>query len=479
MLISVVIAAYNEAENIGPLTERLVDTLDAMPGVRWELIYVIEGEDETISIARRLAAERREIRILYQAQPSGLGNAFRKGFDAVSADADLVITMDADLNHQPEEIPRLVAKLEERHADIVIGSRKVAGSLTEGAPLWKRLLSDAVNRGMRWLMRMPVADQTSGYRVYRAAALSSISWDSTGFAFLPEILMRAHGLGYRMVEEPIQFVFRTAGESKMRIFATASSYLSLLRRRRKFARRPNSNTSAQRGGRTAWDRHWISRGGVEKGSAFGWISRLVRRIVFQPAVAHFLEQYFPAEGVFVELGCGTGESSARVPRRQRRFVGLDFSWPALNAARRSDCYHTHLCADISNLPFRSMSVDGVWNLGVMEHFPPGPLRASLREFERVLKPGGTAVLFWPGERNSSRWLLAPIEWAMSKLKRRPFHFFPDEVSRLKSRREAEEILRETGLETLRVDYSVRTWFIHTVVVAKKQHSIAVQCAASD
>src|SRR5579871_5807630 len=103
MLISVVIAAYNEAENIGPLTQRLVNTLDAMPGVRWELIYVIEGEDETRAIATAMAAERPEIRILYQAQPSGLGNAFRKGFDAVSADADLVITMDADLNHQPEE----------------------------------------------------------------------------------------------------------------------------------------------------------------------------------------------------------------------------------------------------------------------------------------------------------------------------------------------------------------------------------------
>ncbi len=133
-----------------------------MPGVRWELIYVIEGEDETRSIASAMAAERPEIRILYQAQPSGLGNAFRKGFDAVSGDADLVITMAADLNHQPEEIPRLAARIEERHADIVIGSRKVAGSLTEGAPLWKRALSDAVNRAMRWLMRMPVADLTSG-----------------------------------------------------------------------------------------------------------------------------------------------------------------------------------------------------------------------------------------------------------------------------------------------------------------------------
>ncbi len=241
-----------------------------------------------------------------------------------------------------------------------------------------------------------------------------------------------------MVEEPIQFVFRTAGESKMRLFATACSYLALLWHRRKFGRLPASGPNAATAERRGWDSHWVSRGGVGSASSFGWISRLVRRVVFQPAVAHFLA------------------------RPQGRPQGGLLSHPS--------------CADISSLPFRSMSVDGVWNLGVMEHFSQAPLRTSLQEFERVLKPGGTAVLFWPGEKNPSRWLLAPVEWAASKLKRRPLHFFPKEVSRLKSRREAEEILRETGFEPLKVHYSVRTWFIHTVVIARKRHGIAAQCA---
>jgi dolichol-phosphate mannosyltransferase len=225
MKISVVIAAYNEAGNIGPLTKRLISTLDAFD--HWELIYVIDGTDETCAIAETFAASRPEIRILHNAQPSGLANAFRRGFAAVSSDADVVISLDADLNHQPEEIPRLVNALTSRNADLVIGSRKVSGSATSGAPLWKRTLSDTVNRFMRRLAGMPVADMTSGFRVYSRKAFRQISFSSVGFAFLPEILIRAHGEGLRIVEEPIQFIFRVDGESKMKLIPTALSYLKL------------------------------------------------------------------------------------------------------------------------------------------------------------------------------------------------------------------------------------------------------------
>ncbi|HVT95128.1 MAG TPA: glycosyltransferase [Bryobacteraceae bacterium] len=229
MKITAVIAAYNESECIGPLTSRLIATLDAMDGAHWELIYVIEGTDGTLGVAQTFAARRPEIRILYNAEPSGLGNAFRRGFDSISPDTDLVVTMDADLNHQPEEIPALVRALVERKADIVVGSRKMRGSLTDGFPLWKAALSDSVNRFMRRVLGTPVADQTSGFRVYRSDAIRNVSFDNTGFAFLPEILVQAHARGMVIVEEPIHFIFRKEGVSKMNLAATAWSYLFLFR----------------------------------------------------------------------------------------------------------------------------------------------------------------------------------------------------------------------------------------------------------
>src|SRR5207248_6147024 len=125
---------------------------------------------------------RSEIRILYNAEPSGLGNAFRKGFEALAPDTDVVVTMDADLNHQPEEIPGLLKSLFATNASIVVGSRKVRGSSTRGIPLWKRVLSDTGNRCMRGF-GAPVEDTTSGFRVYRYSVLRQICFANTGFAF--------------------------------------------------------------------------------------------------------------------------------------------------------------------------------------------------------------------------------------------------------------------------------------------------------
>lgn len=227
MKLTVVIAAYDEAENIGPLTERLIRTLDSLPGASWKLIYVIEGSDGTVAIARRLARQRSEIEVLYDEQPSGLGRAFRRGFDAIPVDSDFVVTMDADLNHQPEEIPRLLAGLRESNADIVVGSRRLDQSSEHGTPAWKRALSQLGNRCIYLFMGKGTLDLTSGFRVYRAGALRQIAFKSPGFAFLPEILMLAASRGMQIVEVPICFVFRTSGDSKMHLGQTGISYLRL------------------------------------------------------------------------------------------------------------------------------------------------------------------------------------------------------------------------------------------------------------
>ena len=227
MKIAVVIAAYDEAGNIRPLTERLVHTLDTLPECSWKLIYVIEGTDGTFEIAREFATKRNEIEILFAEQPSGLGRAFRRGFDVVPADTDFVVTMDADLNHQPEEIPRLLTRLRETKADIVVGSRRLDESSVHGTPAWKRAISHLGNRCMHLFMGMRIGDLTSGFRVYRSEALRQIGFKSPGFAFLPEILIIAASRNLRIVEAPINFVFRTSGESKLQIGPTGIGYLRL------------------------------------------------------------------------------------------------------------------------------------------------------------------------------------------------------------------------------------------------------------
>lgn len=252
MKLAVVIAAYDERENIVPLTRRLAATLAGMAGSAgvdgWEreLIFVVEGRDGTREALLELRGEVPNLRILYQPEPSGLGAAFRRGFAAVSPDSDFVVTLDADLNHQPEEIPRLVASLAGSGADILVGSRWMAGASVTGTPLWKLTLSRIVGFAMTHLFGLSVRDKTSGFRVYRRAALRELPFERDNFAFLPEILLLARRAGLVIREEPIRFVYRVEGRSKMGFLTTSVSYLSLFRTALRSRRRTRESLGGER-----------------------------------------------------------------------------------------------------------------------------------------------------------------------------------------------------------------------------------------
>ena len=227
MRIASVVAAYDERENIEALARRLARTLGSLEDCEYELVFVVEGTDGTREILEALSAELPAIRIVYQESPAGLGNAFRRGVAATGGSTDFVVTMDADLNHQPEEIPRLLDALRARQADILVGSRFIPGARVDGTPLWKLFLSGALNVIMRVAFGLKVKDKTSGFRIYRASALRSLHWVNENFAALPEILIRAGRAGLRVEEAPIHFIYRREGTSKMHFWTTVLSYVTL------------------------------------------------------------------------------------------------------------------------------------------------------------------------------------------------------------------------------------------------------------
>ena len=238
MTLSVVIAALDERENVDILTRRLASVLDGLEGERSEIVWVVEGTDGTRELLEERSRTDPRLRVLYQPEPQGLGAAFRRGFAAVSPDADVVVTMDADLNHQPEELPRLLAAFRSRRCDILVGSRFAPGGTLDRMPAWKAVLSRSLNPVMQRLFAMSVRDLTSGYRLYRRDALLALSFSCNNFAFLPELLFEAARLGLRIEEEPIRFTYRVHGRSKMGLWRTSRSYLGLfLRRARRLATR--------------------------------------------------------------------------------------------------------------------------------------------------------------------------------------------------------------------------------------------------
>jgi dolichol-phosphate mannosyltransferase len=210
----IVLPTYNERENIGPF-------LDAVRAVSADIdvLVVDDGSpDGTAAVARSAGERLGGVAVLERPGKAGLGSAYRSGFRQVLDDGyDVVVSMDADLSHDPASLPAMLALLDDG-ADAVIGSRYVTGGGTTDWPVRRQLLSRWGNAYTRTVLRLPPRDCTSGYRAYRASALAAIEPESTtaeGYAFLTELVRRLARQGYRLAETPIVFRDRTQGKSKM------------------------------------------------------------------------------------------------------------------------------------------------------------------------------------------------------------------------------------------------------------------------
>ncbi|MDP9442816.1 MAG: glycosyltransferase, partial [Actinomycetota bacterium] len=171
----------------------------------------------TGAVADRLAAADRRVRVLHRTAKAGLGAAYQAGFDAgLTAGYEVLVQLDADGSHPPERLPVLLAAL--AGADLVIGSRWVAGGAVRNWPWPRQALSRAGNGYVRLVLGLRVRDATAGYRVWRAEALRRVDLAgvaSQGYCFQVDLTRRAVHAGCRVVEVPITFVERTAGASKM------------------------------------------------------------------------------------------------------------------------------------------------------------------------------------------------------------------------------------------------------------------------
>ncbi len=225
--ISVVMAAYNEKGNVEELAMRLNKVLKKLR-VPFEIIYIIKGDDGSYESLLELRRRIKPIRV-YRYEERGLGRAFKYGFKRISKNASHVVTLDADLNHMPEELPLFIEKYNETGANIIIGSRLVKGAKTCKRSFIKQVVSDFVNALCPIIYGLDVKDITSGYRFLEAGAAKRIGQEleSQNFEFLPEFLMRAKKMGYKVAEVPIKFQPRIRGKSKMSMFQTGFGYLKL------------------------------------------------------------------------------------------------------------------------------------------------------------------------------------------------------------------------------------------------------------
>lgn len=209
----VVIPTYDESLNLERILTRL---LAAVPEA--DVLVVDDASpDGTGDIADRLAKEDDRVHVLHRLGKQGLGTAYLDGFGWGLARAyEVLVEMDADGSHQPEQLPDLLAALD--GTDLVIGSRWVAGGSVVNWPRRRQLLSRGGNTYVRLALGLRVRDATSGFRAFRRATLDELDLHgvaSEGYCFQVDLVRRARRQGYTVVEVPIEFVERELGDSKM------------------------------------------------------------------------------------------------------------------------------------------------------------------------------------------------------------------------------------------------------------------------
>jgi len=210
----VIVPTYNERENLPLIAGRL---REALPEVHL-LVADDNSPDGTGEIADRLAEQDDHIHVLHRPGKQGLGSAYIAGFRWGLAEGyDVLVEMDADGSHQPEELHKLLNRVA-RGADLAIGSRWVRGGRVVNWPASREILSRGANIYVRRMLGIPVRDATAGFRAYRAATLEKIGIDdveSQGYCFQVDLTLRTVRHGLRVAEVPITFVERTIGTSKM------------------------------------------------------------------------------------------------------------------------------------------------------------------------------------------------------------------------------------------------------------------------
>ena len=237
----VLIPTYNEEESIGNLLNRLQSVRAQIANLyEIDILIVDDGSpDNTIKIVKSLDYSR--ISILQRSEKKGLGPAYLAGFsEGLKADYDFFVEMDADLSHQPEELPNLLEQATDQN--FVIGTRWMPGGSVVNWPKKRQFISKMGTKYASFALKLPYRDLTSGFRVIPRSFLEKIDFskiETRGYGFQVEMAIKARNNGFNIVEVPINFVERENGHSKMSMaivweawkMVTIWGFLRLVKRR--------------------------------------------------------------------------------------------------------------------------------------------------------------------------------------------------------------------------------------------------------
>lgn len=467
------VPTYNERDNAG----RLHGQIRAL-GIDADILFLDDNSpDGTGELLDQLAAQDKRLSVIHRSGKQGIGSAHRTGIRwAYDHGYQRLVTMDCDFTHDPADIPRFLEHARSGTCDIVVGSRYMLQNSLPGWNLLRRLITRTGYFLTRRLLGIP-QDASGAFRIYDLRQIPDWFWNAvaaSGYSFFFESMFLLVQNRYVIHELPIVLPARTYGHSKMSLREAARSafrIVSLFLQKHIEPSRfrvapPFRDIDPALSDPQDWDAYWAAnRGG---GSVvYDAIAITYRNLVIRRRLNLFLRRHFAPGAELLHTGCGSGQVDADIGR-EMPITALDISIPALNAYRKANPDAKLLKhGSIFALPFADESFDGVYNLGLMEHFTPQEITRILQQTQRVLKPGGKAVIFWPHHYGTSVNVLRVVHWISNSLLHRNVQLHPPEITHCRGRSWAQQIIRDSGLVLDGYSFGPGDFWVQAVLVLKK------------
>jgi dolichol-phosphate mannosyltransferase len=477
MKILVFIPTYNEKDNAPKLCRELLDI-----GLPIDILFCDDNSpDKTGILLDEIAVKNPSVKIMHRTGKQGIGSAHYAGIEyGYTHGYNLLITMDADFTHKPEYVKRMIK--EAGKGDLIVASRYMSDGSLPGWNKMRKCLTHTGHLLTKMLLGMDY-DATGALRLYN---LNKIPFEvfnlvsSKGYSFFFESLYILHLNGFKIYEIPIELPARTYGSSKMDLKEVYRSVkllfttflTSLFNRDRYSLGKPLTQEEIDPAhyDPQGWDTYWEAQ---QTGLSFAYdtIAAIYRRFLIRPSLTWLIKKKFRPGAQLLHAGCGGGQVDFDV-RKYANVAPLDISVKALNRYRQAhgDCKVLH--QSIFNVSCANNTYDGVYNLGVMEHFTPDEIAKILMEFQRIVKPNGKIVLFWPPEFGLSVNVIKLMHFFLGSMLKKSDgksdgKFHPDEITRITSKTQVEKFISEAGFELEEYHFGPRDLFTQCMIVARK------------
>jgi dolichol-phosphate mannosyltransferase len=467
------IPTYNEAENI----ERIYAEISAL-GLDHDFLFLDDNSpDGSGRIIDEIAARDPRVYTLHRSGKLGIGSAHVDGINwAYDRGYQQLLTMDCDFTHSPGRIADFMAVAGEY--DVVIGSRYLRKDSLRTWNAMRKALTRVGHMLTTTLLRMPY-DATGAFRLYRLDRIPRGVFDlvySRSYSFFFESLYVLWLNGLRIQEVPLDLPARTYGHSKMawKDALWSASLLLYLFVRTRIDRQVllyaepfrASNELQPTIVQQEWDTYWRAK--RQPGTLlYDLVAAFYRRFIIKRILNHFVGKHFAPVAEVLHAGCGSGQVDTDIARILR-ISALDISPQALSLYQKCQPNFVRLIhGSIFDIQVPDATYDGVYNLGVMEHFTEQEIHQILNEFYRVLKPGAKMVLLWPPSYGVTVRALAGVHWILRKVAKSDMKLHPAEITHVRSRRQVQEYLKASGFSLVEFYFGPRDLFTLVAVIGQK------------